>query len=122
MLQDTIDKNGVNGTWSVDSAAIGGWHVGNSPDHRALSTMKKHGLKYTNRARQITNKDFEDFDYIFGMDRENMEDLERLQPKGSKAKCLMLGDFGLEKSDKIIKDPYYVSFIDIYEIESSKIS
>ncbi|KAL5279749.1 primo-1 family protein [Megaselia abdita] len=107
VFQDTIEKAGVTGTWSVDSAAIGGWHVGNSPDHRALSTMKKHGIKYSNKARQISKKDFEEFDYIFGMDNENMGDLKRLQPKGTKAKCLMLGDFGLEKSDRIIEDPYY---------------
>lgn len=110
VFQETIDKAGLSGSWEVDSAAIGGWHVGNSPDHRALSTMKKHGIKYTNRARQITKQDFNDFDYIFGMDTENMADLKRLAPKGSKAKCLMLGDFGLDKNDRIIEDPYYVRF------------
>lgn len=39
--------------WVVDSAAIGNWHVGRDPDHRALSTMKKHDLPYKNKARQV---------------------------------------------------------------------
>ena len=108
-MVDTIQKAGVSDQWQVDSAAIGGWHVGNSPDHRALSTMKKHGLPYTNKARQIKSKDFEEFDYIFGMDHENMSDLKDLAPKGSKAKLLMLGNYGLPENDKIIVDPYYVS-------------
>lgn len=108
-MVDTIKKAGVSDEWEVDSAAIGGWHVGNPPDHRALSTMKKHDLPYTNRARQIKSKDFEEFDYIFGMDEENMDDLASRAPKGSKAKLLMLGDFGLPKAERIIEDPYYVS-------------
>ncbi|XP_037948626.1 low molecular weight phosphotyrosine protein phosphatase 1-like [Teleopsis dalmanni] len=107
VMVDTISKAGLSNEWKVDSAAIGGWHVGNSPDQRALSTMKKHGLPYKNKARQITSKDFNEFDYIFGMDDENMSDLESRAPAGSKAKLLMLGNFGLEKSDRIIEDPYY---------------
>ncbi|TMW50954.1 hypothetical protein DOY81_003955 [Sarcophaga bullata] len=107
VMVDTIQKAGVSDQWQVDSAAIGGWHVGNSPDHRALSTMKKHGLPYSNKARQIKSKDFEEFDYIFGMDHENMSDLKDLAPKGSKAKLLMLGNYGLPENDKIIVDPYY---------------
>ncbi|XP_005186462.2 low molecular weight phosphotyrosine protein phosphatase 1 [Musca domestica] len=107
VMVDTIKKAGVSDEWEVDSAAIGGWHVGNPPDHRALSTMKKHDLPYTNKARQIKSKDFEEFDYIFGMDEENMDDLASRAPKGSKAKLLMLGDFGLPKAERIIEDPYY---------------
>ncbi|KAM7360522.1 low molecular weight phosphotyrosine protein phosphatase 1-like [Cochliomyia hominivorax] len=107
VMIDTIKKAGVSNEWEVDSAAIGGWHVGNSPDHRALSTMKKHGLPYNNKARQIKSKDFEEFDYIFGMDYENMSDLKDRAPKGSKAKLLMLGNFGLPDEEKIIEDPYY---------------
>jgi len=105
---DTIKNAGLSKEWSVDSAAIGSWHVGSSPDSRALSTMKKHGLPYTNRARQIKKQDFEEFDYIFGMDDENMDDLKRLAPPNSKAKLLLLGDYGLERKDRIIEDPYYV--------------
>ncbi|XP_055906609.1 low molecular weight phosphotyrosine protein phosphatase 1-like [Eupeodes corollae] len=108
VMQDTIEKAGVAKDWEVDSAGIGDWHAGNSPDYRALNIMKNHGLKYSNHARQIRNIDFEQFDYIFGMDDENMDDLNRLAPKGSKAKLLMLGNFGLDKKDRIIKDPYYL--------------
>lgn len=39
--------------WVVDSAAIGSWHVGKKPDHRALATMKAHNLSYDNVAQQV---------------------------------------------------------------------
>lgn len=103
---DTVKKAGESDRWSIDSAAIGSWHVGRKPDYRALATMKKHSLPYDNVAQQIQMEHFNTFDYIFGMDTENMEDLKRRAPKGSKAKLLLLGDFDPE-GDRIIRDPYY---------------
>ncbi|VVC95162.1 unnamed protein product [Leptidea sinapis] len=94
--------------WDIDSAAIGGWHVGNPPDWRALDTMKKHNVPYDNTARQITKDDFNYYDYIFGMDEENMKSLNSKAPKGSKAKLLLFGNFDPE-GDRIIRDPYYDS-------------
>lgn len=87
--------------------ARGMW--GNRADDRALSTLQHHGLNSSHIVRQITTRDFNEFDYIFGMDEENMSGLRRLAPKGSKAELLMLGDFGLSKENRIIEDPYYVS-------------
>ncbi|ALC46797.1 primo-1 [Drosophila busckii] len=109
VMADTLTKANRTDVL-VDSAALGGWHVGNRADPRALSTLEKHGLKSTHIVRQITKKDFQDFDYIFGMDEDNMKELRRLSPQGSKAELLMLGDFGLDKSERIIEDPYYVRF------------
>lgn len=71
--------------------------------------MKKHDLPYNSKARQIKPDDFKKFDYIFGMDTDNMEDLVSLKPKDGTAKLLMLGEFD-PQGDKIIRDPYYVSF------------
>lgn len=106
---ETIENAGASDEWKVDSAALGSWHVGNPPDHRALKIMQNHNINYKNKARQIKKDDFLQFDYIFGMDEENMSELRNLSPANSKAKLLLLGDFGLDKSDRIIVDPYYVS-------------
>ncbi|KAM8705200.1 hypothetical protein ACLKA7_009628 [Drosophila subpalustris] len=106
VMVDVLAKSKVDGV-VVDSAALGSWHVGNRADPRALSTLQQHGLKSTHIVRQITKQDFNEFDYIFGMDEENMSELRRLAPKGSKAELLMLGDFGLSKENRIIEDPYY---------------
>lgn len=105
---DEVKKAGEQSNWEIDSAAIGSWHIGREPDHRALATMKKHNLAYNNRARQIKSIDFTNYDYIFGMDDENIDDLNGLCPKDGTAKILLLGDFDPE-GDRIIRDPYYVS-------------
>lgn len=43
------------------------------------------------------------------MDEDNISDLKHKKPKDSKAEILLLGDFDPE-GDRIIRDPYYVSF------------
>lgn len=126
VMIDVVKKQNVAGKFHIDSAAIGRltcsfqnkpkfigsltvlgpWHAGKSPDHRALETMKNHDLVYSNKARQITPQDFKKFDYIFGMDDENMSELEDLKPKDGTAKLLLLGDFD-PQGDRIIRDPYY---------------
>lgn len=104
---DEVKNAGDESKWEIDSAAIGSWHVGRSPDSRALATMKKHNLPYNNKARQIHKGDFKKYDYIFGMDEENIDDLKGLSPKDGTAKILLFGDFDPE-GDRIIRDPYYV--------------
>ncbi|XP_034661178.1 low molecular weight phosphotyrosine protein phosphatase 1 [Drosophila subobscura] len=106
VMVDTLEKAHKQNV-VVDSAAIGSWHVGNRADPRAISTLAQHDLKCTHIVRQIQKKDFTEFDFIFGMDEDNMSELRRLAPKGSKAELLMLGDFGLETKNRIIEDPYY---------------
>ncbi|CAH2050728.1 unnamed protein product, partial [Iphiclides podalirius] len=107
VFQKTVNDMGMGDKWEIDSAAIGGWHVGNPPDWRALDTMKKHNVPYNNCARQITSEDFNHYDYIFGMDESNMRDLKKRAPQGSKAKLLLFGDFD-PQGDRIIRDPYYM--------------
>ncbi|ENN75093.1 hypothetical protein HUJ04_001231 [Dendroctonus ponderosae] len=103
-----VKERGLADKWKVDSAAIGGWHAGNPPDSRASRTLLNHNVPYNGRARQIEESDFFDFDYIFGMDNNNISNLKGQQPEGSKAKILLLGDFDPE-GDRIIRDPYYDS-------------
>lgn len=98
----------------IDSAAIGSWHVGKKPDRRALETMKNHNLAYDNKARQLKKEDFKKFDYIFGMDYENMSDLEDMKPSDGTAKLLLIGDFD-PQGEKVIRDPYYDNNSDGFE-------
>ncbi|XP_056632609.1 low molecular weight phosphotyrosine protein phosphatase 1-like [Diorhabda sublineata] len=106
VFQNLVNQKGLSNQWVVDSAAIGPWHVGKQPDHRARQILQNHNIPYNGRARQIEKKDFNEFDFIFGMDEENISDLHSRAPKDSKAKILLLGDFDPE-GDKIIRDPYY---------------
>uniref|UniRef100_A0A1A9WDK0 Low molecular weight phosphotyrosine protein phosphatase n=1 Tax=Glossina brevipalpis TaxID=37001 RepID=A0A1A9WDK0_9MUSC len=107
VMLETLKNAGLGQNWQVDSAGIADWNIDCPAEPRALNTMKKHGLSYSNRGRQIQEIDFHQFDYIFGMDENNIKHLKRLAPSNSKAQILLLGDFGLPKNERIIVDPYF---------------
>lgn len=65
-------------------------------------------MAYDNRARQITDDDFREFDFILGMDEYNLNDLNDFKPDDCTAKILLLGDFD-SLGERIIRDPYCVS-------------
>ena len=68
-----------NLNFKVDSAGTANYHVGEAPDVRMIQTAKKFGTNIDNlRARQFTKSDFEDFDVIFVMDKNNYKDVIHL--------------------------------------------
>ena len=78
-----------------------------------MATLASHGITdYTHRARKIQATDFDRFDYIFAMDRQNLADLEQYkrQKPDSKARVQLFGEYsGSESKGKgeVIQDPYY---------------
>ena len=89
---------------TVDSAGTASYHVGSSPDPRSIKTAMKHGIDISNqRARQFTKSDFDAFDHIFVMDRQNLRDvlkLSQLEVERNKVKLLL--------KNEEVEDPYYV--------------
>ena len=105
ILQSKLPKD----KFIVDSAGTGGWHAGELPDKRSISTAKNRGLDITNqRARQFKKSDFDTFDYIFVMDNSNYKDVLALAPNEvakSKVKLILNEIFPGENVD--VPDPYY---------------
>lgn len=113
---------------SIDSAGTGAYHTGSEPDDRTMSTLQSYGISdYVHAARKVriysyssadkgsilTSKqvrlsDFDDFDYVFAMDRSNLRDLQRLQQKKpeGKAKVMLFGEYSGGKAE-VMEDPYY---------------
>nr|XP_012217192.1 PREDICTED: low molecular weight phosphotyrosine protein phosphatase-like [Linepithema humile] len=107
VFENEISKRGLKNQWEVESAAIMGYHINKIPDHRALTTLKENGIiNYSHRARQITQNDFDKFDWIFGMDNENIQDLNSIKPKKCKTRVELLGSYD-PSGEVIIQDPYY---------------
>lgn len=105
----------------IDSAGTGDYHIGKQPDVRSIAVAKKNGIDITKqKARQFSEKDFEDFDYIFAMDNSNQSDiLELAKTTEEKAKVnLILNElFPAENVD--VPDPYFGvenGFANVYEL------
>ena len=103
----------------ADSAGMTAYHEDEPPDLRTLATLQEHGITdFEHGARYFVNSDFDEFDYILAMDKENLESLtgraRRLKSsKGAKdAHICLFGDYDHDrKEDRMngeeIVDPYY---------------
>ncbi len=92
----------------VDSAGTADYHIGEPPDPRSIAEARGHGLDISSyRGRQLTAADFHEFDYIFGMDRSNMEHIEQVDPGDGKAKTAMLLDIVAGSAGREVSDPWY---------------
>jgi protein-tyrosine-phosphatase len=56
-------------------AGTASYHVGSPPDSRSLRTCAKYGIQTNHRARQLTEDDLRNFDYLLAMDSSNLEDI-----------------------------------------------
>lgn len=106
LLQSKIDQKGLN--WKVDSAATSNWHTGKSPDTRAQSIARKHGLNISNqRARQLCKEDFDAFDLILAMDSSNYQNILHLAENGQHRKKVKQILAFTDDTDKNVPDPYF---------------
>ena len=92
----------------VDSAGTGNWHEGEPPDRRAVAVAARHGIDISHlRARQVSRDDFERFDHILALDRENLAQLRALAPPGTRARLSLLLDHVAGREGDPVADPYY---------------
>ena len=95
----------------IDSCATSTEEIGNPPHGGTVRKLKEvHIPLIPHRARQITRKDYDEFDYIIGMDSWNMRNLNRMlkgDPEGKVYKFLSFAGSGRD-----IADPWYTGNFD----------
>lgn len=107
LLRQKIAKENLQ--IEVDSAGTSAYHVGNQPDERTQENAKNHGLDMSFlRARQFTKNDYNEFDWIYVMDRTNYFNvLEMADSDEERNKVkLILKDLPNEPLNEV-PDPYY---------------
>ena len=93
---------------SIDSAGTHGYHVGHAPDSRAIETAANFGVDIAHlSARRVVTSDFHHYDLIVAMDHNNLEDLQHIQPAGSKASLKMMMTYHPDGHPVDVPDPYY---------------
>lgn len=92
----------------VDSAGTAGYHVGALPDRRTRQAAARRGYDMSAlRARVVEAEDFERFDLILAMDRENLRALERRAPAQARDRLRLFLEFAPEAGISEVPDPYY---------------
>lgn len=92
----------------LDSAGTAAYHVGDHPDPRSIKALAEIGVNIAKQtARKVELEDFDYFDWILAMDKENLANLRKMQPKNSRATLVMFGEFAQGVSLGEVQDPYY---------------
>ena len=94
---------------TIDSAGTAGYHIGKSPDPRAVAVAKKHDINISKlKARQFSRIDFENFDTIYVMDINNFSHLISLSSNAQERNKirLILNEIDPKNHDSV-PDPYY---------------
>jgi len=106
-VRRALDEAGLTHL-ETDSAGTSGWHAGDPPDPRAVKAALMRDIDISRqRARQIETADFDRFDIIAAMDRENYACLRELQPEGSTGRVHLFLEFAGDLPVREIPDPYY---------------
>ena len=93
---------------TIDSAGTHAYHVGQSPDERAVSAALRRGIDISSqRARAVALEDFADFDLILAMDEDNLAMLQNLRPAATRAQLELMLSFNPNVSSLSVPDPYY---------------
>jgi protein-tyrosine phosphatase len=92
----------------IDSAGTADYHIGAPPDARSQRAALQRGIDLSGlRARQVMPSDFENFDLVLAMDRENLRELERMKPRGARTAPRLFLDYAPELNLLEVPDPYY---------------
>ena len=112
VMQDLVEKNSLADSFVIDSAATSTEEIGNSVDPRTRRKLQQEGIRCGNhRARQMTCADYENFDYLIGMDHNNLRNMMRMLKNDSLGKVSLLLDWTEKPRD--IADPWYSGNFDL---------
>lgn len=114
-FQDLVRRAGLGDQFTVDSAATSSEEIGNPVHPGTREKLEAAGISCRGKtARQMVKKDYDTFDYLIGMDRWNIKNMQRITGGDPERKIYKLSEFargaGSEENGKEardIADPWY---------------
>jgi len=107
-MNHLIEEAGLSNSIVCDSAGTSSYHIGSSPDRRMAAAAKNRGIILKGQARQFQQSDFETFDLILAMDRDNYQDILFLDSQGKyQDRVKLICDFASHHQEQEVPDPYY---------------
>ena len=101
-----VKQAGLSDQFYINSAATSREEIGNHPHHGTVARLKAEGIPVIpHRAVQMTLDDYEEYDYLIGMDTENIRNMQRISggdPDEKIYKLLTFAGSGLD-----VADPWY---------------
>ncbi|MFC5586780.1 low molecular weight protein-tyrosine-phosphatase [Nitratireductor kimnyeongensis] len=107
VFRSVVAERGRLADFVIGSAGTGAWHVGNPPDPRSIEIAHRFGVDISHqRAQQVGSADFDRYDLLLGMDRNNVQTLRERAPRDMSGKIHLFLDYANGRMVDI-PDPYY---------------
>lgn len=111
VMKHLVKEAGVSSEFYIDSAATSTEEIGNGVHHGTRRKLAQVGIPCgDHRARQVTWKDYEEFDYIIGMDNANIRNLRRMLKNDPDGKISRILDYTDRPGE--VADPWYTGDFD----------
>lgn len=108
VLRALAERRGLGDRVRIASAGTHDYHVGESPDSRTVKHASKRGYDLsTQRAQQVAEQHFHEYDYILAMDRGHLRILKSLAPRDARARLGMFLEASGRWKGEDVPDPYY---------------
>lgn len=106
IMKYLVAKRGLASDFYIASAATSTEEIGSRVHHGTAAILDRLGIDYSEkRARQMTKKDYQDYDMLIGMDDWNMRNMNRIAGGDPEGKLHLLMDFTDRPGE--VADPWY---------------
>ena len=93
VMKDLVEKAGISAQFEIASAATSTEEIGNPVYPPARRKLAEHGICCAGKtARQMTRRDYETYDYLIAMDRNNLRNMVRFVGSDPEHKVSLLMD------------------------------
>lgn len=107
VMKNLVKKAGLEDRFQIASEATSREEIGNPVYSPARRKLAEHGISCDGHAaRQLTNRDYEDYDLLIGMDRANLRDMYRICGGDFADKMHLLLDY-TDRPGQEVADPWY---------------
>ena len=115
MMKEMVRLAGRADDFYIDSAATSTEEIGNGVHYGTRDKLRQEGIPCgDHRARQMTRRDYEEFDYLLGMDGANIRNMTRIAGGDPEHRIQRVLDYSDQPRD--IADPWYTgNFDETYE-------
>lgn len=111
VMRDMVNKAGLSNKFEISSAATSTEEIGNSVYPPVKRLLADNGIScYGKTARQLTKKDYDNYDLLIGMDGANYRNINRICGSDKQNKIHLLMDFTGSPHD--VADPWYTRNFD----------
>ena len=119
-----VAEIGLEEHFQADSAGTANYHVGEDPDPRTVSTVKKNNIPIHHKGQQFKTALVTQFDYLIAMDHSNQSNMHRIMESNDHDKVTLMRAFDPLGKNENVPDPWYGGmngFDEVFDILSRSI-